>query len=174
MTRAPAAFANYTQSSNQLSKKDGECRRKWCAYLQGEHAHATRSLRQYSISRFQLLALDTVKRIPCRQSCTRQSAGLLKIQACGHLDQTAFFEGAILTQRTIQSTTKPGGSVRSFDRTSKMGLVEESEDFVSFLESGDSRAGSNDSASAVGCRNYGEANGEGVFALWKVDERTSK
>ena len=81
------------------------------------------------------------------------------------MDQTRLLKGAVLTESAVEFTAEAGKGVRGYDGAGKMGLTEEGDDSVAFLEAGDAWAGGDDAAGPVGSGDYGDGNGERIFAL---------
>lgn len=65
----------------------------------------------------------------------------------------------------MKGAAEPGHGVGDGDGAREVGLVEEGEDSVAFLEAGYAGAGGGYGAGAVGGGDDGEGDGEGVFAL---------
>lgn len=90
---------------------------------------------------------------------------MLKVQSLGHLDQAIFVKGTILTQRPINGTSKTCTGVVQSDIAGQVGLIEEGEDRIALFEASDAGTGGYNSASAIGGRDSGKGDWEGVFAL---------
>lgn len=70
-----------------------------------------------------------------------------------------------MAESAVQGAAETRHGVGDCDGTGDVGLVEEGEDSVAFLEAGHAGAGGDDGAGAVGGGDYGDVDGEGIFAL---------
>jgi hypothetical protein len=75
-------------------------------------------------------------------------------------------EHAVLAECTVDDTAQTGVRCVEIDRTVLVGLVEEGDDLISLFELGDFGARFEDFARAVGGRDDGDVEGEGVFSLF--------
>ena len=75
-----------------------------------------------------------------------------------------------MTEGAVEYAAETGKGVGDGDVTPNVGLVEQCEDAVAFLEAGDAFAGGDDGAGAVGAGDYRVGGGERVFSLAKVYE----
>lgn len=60
-----------------------------------------------------------------------------------------------MAEGAVEATAETGHGVGDFDGTGYVGLVEECDDSVAFVEAGDAGAGGDDGAGAVGGGDYG-------------------
>ena len=137
----------------------------WKSYLQSEHADSAGSLCEYSIARLQRLGFQPIKAIPRRQRCTRQRACLLEIQRYWHVDQSLLVKRSILTQCTIDLAAQPSVHNGSGDGSTKMSLIEQSQDLIAALEPSHACANGFNSAGSIGSGDDAISKGQRIFAL---------
>jgi hypothetical protein len=102
--------------------------------LHSEHAHTTSTLSENPVTRLQTTALQAVQTVPRGETGTCESAALQEVEVGGHADETLLVVSAILLQSSVDGAADAGLHAVVVERASKMGLVEEGEDFVAFLE----------------------------------------
>lgn len=130
--------------------------------LHSKHADTASSLSKNPVTRLQAAAFQTVKTVPGGQSGARKGSTLQEVEVGGHGNETLLVEGAILLQRTVDGAADAGGHAVEVKRAGEMGLVEESEDLVTLLETSHARADLFDDTGAVRCWDDAFALGEGV------------
>lgn len=130
------------------------------AYLQSKHTNTTSSLHQHSLTRFQ--RLQTEQSVPASKRGTREGTRFQRIEIARRFDEAILIVDTILAERTINHTSETSrGSLRGHI-TVLVALVEQSCYLVTLLEFRHLLADLNNLACAIGCRNNGESEREGV------------
>lgn len=132
--------------------------------LQGKDAHAAGALRENPLAGQELAVGLPIQGVPCRQRRAGQRRRLESRQCAGLVDETLLVESANRAERTMALTAQSRGIGNIVDRAAEMLLVEERQDLVARLESGDLLADGQHGARAIRTRDDIVHAGEWVLA----------